>query len=1055
MGTVTAETTNYSDSSLAPETTYYYKIQAINLNGASTLIPAFVGYQARWQFNNDYSDASGNNKVISGSNGPTFSTDMQEGAHSINLDGSNDFINVNSSSGDFLRGGYTAKTVAFWMKADQTNSNRGIFDFGGSDDGLAMRLNSNQLYAGIASNNTRKSLSVTYTSTSWNHIALVYNVNEIRLYVNGVSVAENTNLGFNSVTVTSNGSRIGDDNTSNALTTSFGVFDGKFDDFMIIGSALTATEINQIISHSYGAVTATTLSLPLLPSEPTNLAAIVESSSKINLTWTDNATTISYYEVWRSAFNNSNFELVKTLSGANSSYSDNSLTDNTMYYYKVRAVNEAGNSNYSNETSAATLINPTTIVSLSAIPSFEIVNDTTFVLNMTATSDLGTTITYSSNNLPSFAQIITNPDNTGLLKFSANSHDLGKYNLSVTATDNFGGSDTKSFVLNVLGKNQTVINLNFNQSLPQSLPWNNTNSAPVANLTLNSLKDNNNNNTSVGFKLLNSMVGSYSNAVTTGNNSGVYPDNVLKTMYFSSSNTPIQFNLTGLSSSKKYSLIIHAGYPWTPQQQATTGTLIGVYSAGAESATLDAANNTSNIVRLNALSPNASGIITVNMQKAPGAGYLIINAMQIVSYDDSQASITFNAPFSVKATGTSSDMIKLNWQNPSESRTGIEIWRSTSPNGSYILRSTVGPNDLTYSDNGLTSGATYFYKLRSVNNLIFSNYSEPVGASTVSYVIKLNLNSQETLSQASPWNNLNTLTYSGFTFENMVNTNSQPTGVNFGVIDNFTSFHDGVGISTGNNSGVVPDNVMKTLYYVAGGDVANFTLSGLNRTHIYNIEFYAGSVFNYPSLSDYQIGDEIVQLNGLNNTTQTVRINNVKPDSTGTIHVRFSTTSMYAFLNALIIHGMPSPEIVALDSVNASGNSNQNGRMIYVSEIVESENAGVTAATTVVPDKLQQKNALEVAPEFSGDVQAYPNPFEDRINLRFNFKQDVPKFTIILTDMSGRQVLRNEFGKVYSGVWQQTLELNKKLPVGIYMLHIIGLPDEKPKVLKLLKSTSF
>ena len=58
-----------------------------------------------------------------------------------------------------------------------------------------MRLNANVLHAGIVSNNTgRRSITTPYTSTGWNHIALVYNSSELALYVNGVQVAANNAL---------------------------------------------------------------------------------------------------------------------------------------------------------------------------------------------------------------------------------------------------------------------------------------------------------------------------------------------------------------------------------------------------------------------------------------------------------------------------------------------------------------------------------------------------------------------------------------------------------------------------------------------------------------------------------------------------------------------------------------------------------------------------------------------------------------------------------------------------------------------------------------------
>lgn len=1060
-GTVGSDVTTYSDSSLQPSTQYYYKLKSINASGSSALIPS-ASYQALWNFNNNYNDESGQNHTLSPNNSPTFSTDRQEGSHSVDLNGSNEDMTVNTSSGDYLRGGYNSKTVSFWMNADVTSSGStrlGVFDFGGSDDGLAMYIQSNNLYAGVAGNNTRRSIS-TSISTGWNHIALVYSGNTLRLYKNGIQVASNTNLGFSSVGTTSNASMIGDDNSSTAFSTStsyFGQFNGRFDNFAVIGDALSQSDIASLMNNgTYGTVSATTLALPALPATPTNLNGVANGPDKIDLSWTNNAAVVAKYEVWRSPVTNANYELAATLSGIVQIYNDNSLLYNTTYYYKVRAINEAGNSEYSNEINVTTTTNPVTIVTLNSISTQNIVNDDDVNLNLVATTNLGSTITYSSANLPSFATLVSNPNNTGTINFKPKGNDLGTYNITVTATDNYGGNNSKAFTLNVNGKNQVTINLNFNQALPQAAPWNNTNSAPVANLTVNNLKDNNNNNTTVGFNLMTGMVGSYSNAVTTNNNSGVFPDNVLKTMYFTSVGTPIQYRITGLAQNKKYSFIIHGGYPWTVQQQNTSGTLIGNYSVGTKTASLDAANNTSQTVRFNNLSPDASGNIIVTLQKAPGAGYVIINAMQILSYDDSQAAITFNPPYSVKAVGASNSQIKLTWQNLAETRTGIEIWRSTTPNGTYTLRSAMSSNSVTYTDNGLATGSTFFYKLRSVNNAVYSGFTSPVGASTISYVVKLNMNSQAVLSQSPPWNNLNTLTYSGFSFENMINTQEQATGINFNVLDNFTSFHDGVGINTGNNSGVVPDNVMRTLYYMAGGDSSRFTFTGLNRTQVYNIEFYGGSTFPYEALSRYQIGSEVVELSCLNNTTQTVTIYNVKPDSTGKITVRFFTPSMYSFLNAIMIHGMPSSDIVAQNAQGVPGSQSVMSNILITStESVENDNS--QPIVTQQRGSTSEGQIIEVNndDQVVYDFKVYPNPFVDQININLNFLENASVFSVVLSDFTGRQLMVKDFRNVSKGNWRHTIQLNRNLPAGIYFLNFIGLPGERTKNIKLIKGKSF
>jgi hypothetical protein len=88
---------------------------------------------------------------------------------------------------------------------------------------------------------------------------------------------------------------------------------------------------------------------------PTNLTANSASSSQIDLFWTDNATNESNYQVERRLASGGVFALIATLPADATSYSSTSLAASTQYLYRVRAINAAGESAYSNEANAATL----------------------------------------------------------------------------------------------------------------------------------------------------------------------------------------------------------------------------------------------------------------------------------------------------------------------------------------------------------------------------------------------------------------------------------------------------------------------------------------------------------------------------------------------------------------------------------------------------------------------------------------------------------------------------------------------------------------------------
>ncbi len=92
---------------------------------------------------------------------------------------------------------------------------------------------------------------------------------------------------------------------------------------------------------------------PVLPNPPTNLNATVFSASQINLGWTDNSTNETGFKIERST-DNVNFTEIAVTGPDITSYSNTGLTVNTIYYYRVRAFNDGGNSAFSNVASAST-----------------------------------------------------------------------------------------------------------------------------------------------------------------------------------------------------------------------------------------------------------------------------------------------------------------------------------------------------------------------------------------------------------------------------------------------------------------------------------------------------------------------------------------------------------------------------------------------------------------------------------------------------------------------------------------------------------------------------
>ena len=141
-----------------------------------------------------------------------------------------------------------------------------------------------------------------------------------------------------------------------------------------------------------------------------------------------------------------------------------------------------------------------------------------------------------------------------------------------------------------------------------------------------SIKDDANVLTSFTFKFLSQWNGGWSNGMRTGNDKGVFPDNVMRTGFFNGNagNHIIQFD--GLNPAKRYSI----GFL---TNNNTGASLMVTFTNGAQSVTIDGRYNTKALANLNGLVPNASGTIQVTISKGASSSILNLNAVVIREYD--------------------------------------------------------------------------------------------------------------------------------------------------------------------------------------------------------------------------------------------------------------------------------------------------------------------------------------------------------------------------------------------------------------------------------------
>ncbi len=815
VAVATPDATTYADSALEASTTYYYQIRAVGQFGESALVSNIGnGIEAKWGLNNALTDASGNGRLLTAPAPPSVfdAADKVEGSHAVTLNGTTQNLNIPASP-SFLQNTYTQKTITFWAKSGNNTGNRFLVEIGGGDNGLAIKLDASKLLAGVASGSVLRSIETPFTSTAWNHIALVYDANSLKLFVNGALTVTTDTLPFTSIGATGGTSKLGfgDGGASgNVFLNATPLrFNGKMDDVGIYNRALTAAEILDLstsvpLLQSF----ATTLALPAAPATPAGLVATGVSPSSVNISWSD-VNNETGFELYKSNNNNANYILFATLPANTVNFENQDLFANATYYYKVRAIGQGGGSAYSNEDSAKT---KNTAPVFDSIRNRTVRYGITTQITISATDSDGDALAFTTVNLPAFASIVNNGNKTATLNLSPSAAQQAVYNnISYIVSDGNGGSDTTTFVLTVndnfdpaidsvgnytVDENASVniplsgvdqnpsdvlrwsvvnlpaaftiipsngrsaalafnprygtagtytvtvnvtdsvggfasrnfavtvnakdpntqINLRIQHTEAAPAPWNNITSAATAGL-----KDIYGQTTTIGINFPANVYHTIPWGPVTGNNSGVYPDVILKdNLYFGEpwEVQPLVAVLSGLTPSREYNLTFYAGINRSEYNENHASN----FTVNGQTVSVKFKNNTTNTATIENLSPAADGTLNISMIKSPGAALGFLNSIVIYSvYEDGTVPA---APASLVAQNIPSGGVNITWQDLSYNEKEFEVYRSTSENGTYTkISNRIKNNVNSYIDSAASALTTYYYKVRATNDFGPSAYS--------------------------------------------------------------------------------------------------------------------------------------------------------------------------------------------------------------------------------------------------------------------------------------------------------------------------------------------
>ena len=218
--------------------------------------------------------------------------------------------------------------------------------------------------------------------------------------------------------------------------------------------------------------------------------------------------------------------------------------------------------------------------------------------------------------------------------------------------------------------------------------------------------------------------GDYTAVVAVTSGGQTVPASATVTVNSSQINTTTVFNMNPTT-------IVQGG---TVSLSAMLTTSLGIGISGKTINFIDGTGQNSTIVATG--TTNSNGSVSVNYIAAtvgarimraefPGDGsyYSSLSANQTLTVT---AIVSLQPPTNFAATATSSTQIYLSWQDSNPDEAGFELYRSTSPTGTFNLIANLGPTGglQIFNDANLSSQTTYYYKVRAYKGVgIYSAYA--------------------------------------------------------------------------------------------------------------------------------------------------------------------------------------------------------------------------------------------------------------------------------------------------------------------------------------------
>jgi Legume lectin domain/Fibronectin type III domain len=417
---------------------------------------------------------------------------------------------------------------------------------------------------------------------------------------------------------------------------------------------------------AYGLLSPTTA----VPAAPSNLTATAVSSSQINVSWSDNSNNENYFSV-EASVDGVTFTQYAAANAGSTSVAVPNLQPQTPYIFRVRAINSVGASAYSNLATTRTLA-PGTTAGLNFSGGF---GNPGILLSVNGSAKIvGSALQLTDGNSGEAGSV-----------FSTLPVDVTHFNTQFQFQVVNPNAD--GFTFAIQGVTPAALGL-----AGGALGYGAA-TAGAANGIPQSV--------AVKFDL-------YSNQGEGNDSTGLYVNGAAPTNIGS-----IDLSKTGIN--------LHSGHVFNASMTydgATLRVTITDTSNGA-SATQSYSLNIAGVV--------GGGAAYVGFTGGTGG---LTATQNILNWTYSTGLTAPAAPTGLTASAVSSSQVQLAWANHSSNESGFLIERKTGASGAYGLIVQVGPGATSYTDATASPATQYFYRVRAVNALGTSAYTNEASVTT-------------------------------------------------------------------------------------------------------------------------------------------------------------------------------------------------------------------------------------------------------------------------------------------------------------------------------------